>query len=80
MTRKVFTPCVPPDRLTVRGDSLTSILNNHAELMDLWDWSLGEFTDTEMKARIQGAKPKCKHSLSFSVVRRPQRSESKLIT
>ena len=45
-----------PTRWTVLGESLASILNNHAELMDLWNWSLGELTDTEMKARIQGAK------------------------
>ena len=50
-------------RWTVRGESLASILNNHAELMDLWNWSLGELTDTEMKARIQGAKA---HMQTFS--------------
>ena len=31
--------------------------------MDLWNWSLGELTDTEMKARIQSAKA---HMQTFS--------------
>ena len=38
-----------PTRWTVRGEALAAVINNHAELMELWDWSL-----TEMKARIRG--------------------------
>ena len=38
----------------MRGEALTAVINNHAELMALWDWSLIVSKDTEMKARIQG--------------------------
>lgn len=44
-----------PTRWTVRGEALASILNNFKELMDLWEWSLGVFHDTDIKARIRGA-------------------------
>ena len=43
-------------RWTVRGESLESILNNFDELMELWDWSLENLRDTQMKARIGGVK------------------------
>ena len=29
-----------PTRWTVRGEGLAATLNNHSELIDLWDWSL----------------------------------------
>ena len=43
-------------RWTVRGESLESILNNFDELMELWDWSLENLRDTQMKARIGSVK------------------------
>ena len=43
-----------PTRWTVRGEALVAVINNHAELMELWDWSLIVSKDTEMKARIRG--------------------------
>ena len=43
-----------PTRWTVRGESLDAVLNNHLELMELWEWSLEICKDTEMKARIRG--------------------------
>ena len=43
-----------PTRWTVRGEALAAVINNHAELMELWDWSLIVSKDTEMKARIRG--------------------------
>ena len=30
-------PCL---KWTVRGEALAAVINNHAELMELWDWSL----------------------------------------
>lgn len=44
-----------PTRWTVRGDVLESILNNHSELLNLWDVSLTLVKDAEIKARIIGA-------------------------
>ena len=41
-------------RWTVRGEAMHSNLNNYSELMELWEWSLKNVTDTEMKARIRG--------------------------
>ena len=41
-------------RWTVRGEAMHSYLNNYSELMELWEWSLKNVTDTEMKARIRG--------------------------
>lgn len=43
-----------PTRWTVRGEALSSMLTNHQELLDLWEWSLSVLKDTEMKARIIG--------------------------
>lgn len=43
-----------PTRWTVRGEALAAVINNHAELIELWDWSLTVSKDTEMKARIRG--------------------------
>ena len=45
-----------PKRWTVRGEALAVVINNRAELMNLWDWSLTMAKDTEMKARIRGVK------------------------
>ena len=36
----------------MRGFTLRSILDNHNELMDLWEWSSQILKDTEMKARV----------------------------
>ncbi|XP_068735601.1 zinc finger MYM-type protein 1-like [Montipora capricornis] len=41
-------------RWTVRGEALAAVINNHAELMELWDWLLTVSKDSEMKARIRG--------------------------
>ena len=38
----------------MRGEALAADINNHAELIELWDWSLTVSKDTEMKARIRG--------------------------
>ena len=35
------------------GKAFTAVINNHAELMELWDFSLIVSKDTEMKARIR---------------------------
>ena len=43
-----------PTRWTVGGESLEVSLNNHMELIKLWEWSLDICKDTEMKARIRG--------------------------
>ena len=42
----------------MRGEVLAAVINNHAELMELWDWLLTVSKDTEMKARIRGVKSK----------------------
>ena len=42
-----------PTRWTVRAKSLNSIITNYSFLQDLWQWSLENCTDTEMKARIR---------------------------
>ena len=42
-----------PTRWTVREEAMHSYLNNYSELMELWEWSLKNVTDTEMKARIR---------------------------
>ena len=36
-----------PTSWTVRGEALAAVINNHAELMELWDWSLTVSKDTE---------------------------------
>ena len=41
-------------RWAVNGETFGSFCNNHAELMNLWEWSLDNLNDREMKARIQG--------------------------
>ena len=43
-----------PTRWTVRADSFKSILDNYTVLIELWNKSLEQVRDTEMKARIQG--------------------------
>ena len=43
-----------PVRWTVRGKALDSILQNYGTLHQLWDWSIANCSDTEMKARIRG--------------------------
>ena len=44
-----------PTRWTVRGETLASLINNHKELMVLWEKTLETFLNTEMKARVLGA-------------------------
>ena len=51
-TQKITLLC--PTRWTVRAKSLNSIISNYSFLQDLWQWSLENCTDTEMKARIWG--------------------------
>ena len=43
-----------PTRWTIRGETASSMLDNHKELCDLWEWSLNNLKDTEMKARVLG--------------------------
>ncbi len=43
-----------PTRWTVRADSLMSIIENYAELLDTWDNAYEAARDSETKARIQG--------------------------
>ena len=40
----------------MRAEALAAVINDHAELMELWDWSLTVSNDTEMKARIRRVK------------------------
>ena len=41
----------------MRGEALAAVTNNHAEITELWDWSLTvSQMQTEMKARIRGVK------------------------
>ena len=49
-----------PTRWTVRGATLASIIDNHNELMSLWEHSLSITNDTEMKDRIIGAQTNMK--------------------
>ena len=41
-------------RWTVRAETLHSVIENHDELMALWEWSIKHLKDTEMKARVIG--------------------------
>ena len=43
-----------PTRWTVRAKSLNSIADNFDYLQTLWQWSVDNCSDTEMKARIRG--------------------------
>ena len=52
-----------PTRWTVRGKCLRSVIENYDELQQLWDWSLDNLSDTEMKARIRGVSA---HTRQFS--------------
>ena len=45
-----------PTRWTVRGEVLESIMNNHGDLMDLWERSLEITRESDMKARIIGVR------------------------
>ena len=44
-----------PTLWTVRGETLASLINNHKELMELWEKTLETSRNTEMKARVLGA-------------------------
>ena len=44
-----------PTRWTVRGETSASLINNHKELMELWEKTLETSLNTEMKARVLGA-------------------------
>ena len=50
-------------RWTVRADCLDGIIQNYDELQELWEWSLENTSDTEMKARIRGISA---HTKQFS--------------
>ena len=50
--KSIHTFC--PTCWAVRGKTLESILQNHTELLELWEWSLTNVTETEMKERIIG--------------------------
>ena len=43
-----------PTRWTVRAEALKIILDNFNILLEFWDESLENDTDSKMKARIQG--------------------------
>lgn len=43
-----------PTRWTIRAETLRSMIENHSELMRLWEWSIDNLKDTEMKARVIG--------------------------
>ena len=43
-----------PTRWTVRSETLYSIIMNFEFLQELWDWSLCNCSDTDMKARLRG--------------------------
>ena len=51
-TQKITLLC--PNRWNVHPKSLNSIITNYSFLQDLWQWSLENCTDTEMKARTRG--------------------------
>ena len=43
-----------PTRWTIRGQSCQAMIDNYEELMVLWEWSLNNAQEAEMKARIRG--------------------------
>ena len=45
-----------PTRWTVRSEALQSILQNYNERLELWDWTLQNCKDTDIKARFRGVK------------------------
>ena len=47
-----------PTRWNVQGEALEAIVENHNELMELWEWSLDNVKVTEMRVRIIGAQSK----------------------
>ena len=47
-----------PTRWTIRGEALEAIVENHNELMELWEWSLEHVKLTEIRGRIPGAQSK----------------------
>ena len=47
-----------PIRWIVRGEASEAIVENHNELMELWEWSLEHAKLTEMRGRILGAQSK----------------------
>lgn len=51
-SRSVHAFC--PTRWTVRGETLGSFINNHKELMELWETSLETLKATEVRARVIG--------------------------
>jgi hypothetical protein len=52
-----------PTRWTVRGKCLNGVIENYDELQELWEWSLDNVSDSDMKARIRGVKS---HTQEFS--------------
>jgi hypothetical protein len=45
-----------PTRWTVRGDACAAMINNHSELVELWDWSLEKVKEPKLRARVSAAK------------------------
>lgn len=43
-----------PTRWTIRGLSCQAMIDNYDEIMELWEWSLDNVHESEMKARIRG--------------------------
>ena len=52
-----------PTRWTVRGASVTSIVNNYCALIELWEQSLETKLDSDVKGRIIGPN----YEVSFSL-------------
>ena len=63
MSKKPTITMLCPTRWTVRGNCLNGIIRNYDDLQELWEWSLDNTSDTEMKARIRGISA---HAKQFS--------------
>ena len=52
--------------MAVRGDTLNSLINNHTELINVWESGIPSTTDTEIKARMIGVQTTMR-KLSFFI-------------
>ena len=43
-----------PTRWVVRGETSESVLKNHTELLELWEWSQANVNDTGLERRTIG--------------------------
>ena len=43
-----------PTRWAVRGETSESVLKNHTELLELWEWSQANVNDTGLERRTIG--------------------------